>query len=164
MRIIDLLVADRVRLDGPEASDPVETKRQALEHLGGLLAGEDGGAMDPPATAITEALSVRERLGSTGLGHGVAIPHGRMAALATPRVALLRLAHGVDFEAIDHEPVDILVALVVPEDATGEHLELLAQLARGLSQPDHIAALRRATNSEALFHAAQAAFGDARST
>jgi len=161
MRIIDLLVANRVRLDGPEASDPVETKRQALERLGELLTDDETGTSEPGTVDITEALSVRERLGSTGLGHGVAIPHGRMAALATPRVALLRLARGVDFEAIDHEPVDILVALVVPEDATGEHLELLAQLARGLSQPDHIANLRRATDSETLFRAALAAFGDA---
>lgn len=167
MRIVDLLVADRVHLDGPDTPDPIETKRQALEQLGALLArdGPEGpeGPEDapPPAPEITEALSLRERLGSTGLGHGVAIPHGRMTTLTAPRVALLRLAQGVDFEAIDHEPVDILVALVVPEAATGEHLELLAQLARGLSQSGNIAALRRAADSMALFEAAQVAFSDA---
>jgi nitrogen PTS system EIIA component len=153
MQIADLLREDRVRLDAG-----ITSKKRALERLSELLAGEDAG---PSAGLVFDALSARERLGSTGLGHGVAIPHGRMAEIDAPRTALLRLEQGVDFEAIDHEPVDILIALVVPEKSTSEHLELLAQLARALSQPDNIAALRRSVDDPSLYLAASAAFRDA---
>ena len=153
MQIADLVREDRVRLD-----PGITSKKRALERLSELLAA-DG---DTPSPGLVfDALSARERLGSTGLGHGVAIPHGRMAEIDAPRVAVLRLEQGVDFEAIDHEPVDILIALVVPEKSTSEHLELLAQLARALSQPDNIAALRRSADSSALHLAAYAAFRDA---
>ncbi|TVP88170.1 MAG: PTS sugar transporter subunit IIA [Thioalkalivibrio sp.] len=153
MQIADLVREDRACLDAG-----ITSKKRALERLGELLAEADGG---PSAGQIFDALSARERLGSTGLGHGVAIPHGRMAEIDTPRVAVLRLEQGVDFEAIDHEPVDILIALIVPEESTGEHLDLLAQLARTLSQPDNIAALRRSADTPALYLAARAAFRDA---
>jgi len=153
MEIADLVREDQVCLD-----TGITSKKRALERLSELLVGDDAG---PPANLVFDALSARERLGSTGLGHGVAIPHGRMAEIDTPRVALLRLEQGVDFEAIDHEPVDILIALVVPEESTSEHLELLAQLARALSQPDNIAALRRSADSPALHLAAKAAFRNA---
>lgn len=153
MQIADLVREDRVSLDAG-----ITSKKRALERLGELLAADDGRL---PAGQIFDALSARERLGSTGLGHGVAIPHGRMAEIDTPRVAVLRLEQGVDFDAIDHEPVDILIALIVPEESTGEHLDLLAQLARTLSQPDNIAALRRSADTPALHLAAGAAFRDA---
>lgn len=91
----------------------------------------------------------------------MAIPHGRLAELDAPRVAVLRLDQGVDFDAMDHEPVDILIALLVPEAATSEHLDLLAQLARGLSQPDNIASLRRAGDAEVMERELTRAFGDA---
>ncbi len=144
MSIAELITAERIRLE-PECS----SQKRALEALSELLAG-GGDAGGPGSTAIFEALSAREKLGSTGLGHGVAIPHGRLADLEAPRVAVLRLENGVDFDAMDHEPVDILIALLVPEAATSDHLDLLAQLARGLSQPDTIAALRRAGDAASL--------------
>lgn len=155
MRIADLLSPNRVSLETGIAS-----KKRALEHLGEMLAADDEDTA-PAANLVFDALSAREKLGSTGLGHGVAIPHGRMNDIDTPRVALLRLQEGVDFDAIDNEPVDILIALVVPVDSTSEHLELLAQLARALSQPDNIAAIRRASDPVTLQQAALAAFNDA---
>lgn len=151
MKLVDLILPERVAIKPAAAS-----KKEALDLLGELL------MKTAPATlarsAIFESLAARERLGSTGMGHGIAIPHGRLAELDAPQVAFIRLQDGVDFEAVDHEPVDILVALVVPESATSEHLELLAQLARGLSQPDTIAAIRRAEDAEALYHTLQTAF------
>ncbi|MBS0002000.1 MAG: PTS sugar transporter subunit IIA [Thioalkalivibrio sp.] len=152
MQIADLVREDQVCLDAG-----ITSKKRALERLGELLAVDDAG---PSAGLIFDALSARERLGSTGLGHGVAIPHGRMAEIEKPRVGVLRLEQGVDFEAIDHEPVDILIALIVPEESTGEHLDLLAQLARVLSQPDNIAALRHSTDAPTLHLAASTAFRD----
>ncbi|AHE99312.1 PTS sugar transporter subunit IIA [Thioalkalivibrio paradoxus] len=157
MRLADLVTLERVQIE-----PTVSSKKRALETLGELLAGADGeSAAGPAPHLVFDALSARERLGSTGLGHGVAIPHGRMAQLDTPRVAVLRVDQGVDFDAIDHEPVDILIALVVPEASTSDHLELLAQLARALSQPDNIAAMRRAVDPPGLQQAATAAFHDA---
>ncbi len=144
MTVAELITADRIRLE-PECS----SQKRALEVLADLLATGNG-AGGPAAGAIFEALSAREKLGSTGLGHGIAIPHGRLAGLDVPRVAVLRLDRGVDFDAMDHEPVDILIALLVPDAATSDHLDLLAQLARGLSRPDTIAALRRAGDTAAL--------------
>jgi nitrogen PTS system EIIA component len=157
MQISDLLSPERVRLDTGIAS-----KKRALELLSDALASDDADGASLTANLVFDALSAREKLGSTGLGHGVAIPHGRMAEIDHPRVALLRLHEGVDFDAIDHEPVDILIALIVPEASTSEHLDLLAQLARSLSQPDNIAAIRRAADATALYQAATTAFRDAR--
>lgn len=156
MEIADLVREDRVRLDAD-----ISSKKRALERLSEMLASDSGGSTGLSANLVFDALSARERLGSTGLGHGVAIPHGRMAAIDMPRVAVLRLDRGVDFEAIDHEPVDILIALIVPEESTSEHLELLAQLARALSQPDNIAAIRRTVDSPALHQTVVAAFRNA---
>ncbi|MFO8002815.1 PTS sugar transporter subunit IIA [Thioalkalivibrio sp.] len=156
MQIADLLSPDRVSLESGIAS-----KKRALELLSEALASDDGDGAGLTANQVFDALSAREKLGSTGLGHGVAIPHGRMAEIGNPRVALLRLHEGVDFDAIDHEPVDVLIALIVPEASTSEHLDLLAQLARALSQPDNIAAIRRAADATALYQAATSAFRDA---
>jgi nitrogen PTS system EIIA component len=156
MQITELLIPGRMHLDAG-----IGSKKRALEILGELLASDDSTEAELSPNLVFDSLSAREKLGSTGLGHGVAIPHGRMTELDTPRIALLRLDEGVDFDAIDHEPVDILIALIVPEDATSAHLDLLAQLARGLSQPDNIASLRRAADTPALYQAALRAFRDA---
>ncbi|RMH60049.1 MAG: PTS sugar transporter subunit IIA [Zetaproteobacteria bacterium] len=84
---------------------------------------------------VIEVVMAREQLGSTGIGHGVAIPHGRIPDLIHPIVALARHPAGVDFEAIDGEPVHIVVLLLVPDDDNRRHLELLAHLARLLQKP-----------------------------
>ncbi|SPE25699.1 Nitrogen regulatory protein (Includes: Phosphotransferase enzyme IIA component) [Burkholderiales bacterium] len=82
---------------------------------------------------IRASLAAREKLGSTGLGLGVAIPHGRVRGLKQAMAAIIRLAVPVDFEAPDGRPVGLLVALLVPENATQEHLEVLSELAQMLS-------------------------------
>lgn len=147
MLLTGLIVPQRVHTHAGLTS-----KKKALEVLADLLIQPaDALAGNLVSDAVFEALSIRERLGSTGLGHGVAIPHGRMADLPTPRLAFLRLREAVDFDAMDQEPVDLLVGLIVPETATSEHLELLAELARWLSQPDAIASLRRAGDDTDLF-------------
>ncbi len=84
-------------------------------------------------TVVTDSLFARERLGSTGLGHGVAIPHGRIKGLKTPMAAIFQLATPISFDAPDEIPVSLLVFLLVPEAATQKHLELLSQIAEMLS-------------------------------
>jgi PTS system nitrogen regulatory IIA component len=126
LSIGDTLVPERVRCNADASS-----KKKALELLSEMLAGA-GGA--PDARAVADRLLARERLGSTALGHGVAIPHGRCPELPEAIAAFMKLRSGVDFDAPDGEKVDILVGLLVPEDCTDGHLQLLAQLAQLFSQ------------------------------
>jgi PTS system nitrogen regulatory IIA component len=92
----------------------------------------------------------RERLGGTGIGHGVAIPHGRLKHGDRPRAAMIRLKQGVDFDAIDNEPVDLLFALVVPEQSTEEHLKILAMLAAMFQDAGFRQRLRQAGSAEEI--------------
>ena len=82
---------------------------------------------------VTDSLFSRERLGSTGLGHGVAIPHGRIKGLKAPMAAIFQLTHPIGFEAPDDQPVKLLIFLLVPEAATQKHLEILSEIAELLS-------------------------------
>jgi PTS system nitrogen regulatory IIA component len=93
---------------------------------------------------VTDSLFARERLASTGLGHGVAIPHGRIKGLKNPLAAVLRVQQPIAFEAPDDEPVSLLIFLLVPEAATQRHLEILSEIAEMLSDR----ALRERLKSE----------------
>ncbi|MDQ6964202.1 MAG: PTS sugar transporter subunit IIA [Mariprofundales bacterium] len=87
-------------------------------------------SMDP--NQVMDLVMAREKLGSTGIGNGVALPHGRMPGLTSPVIVLLRHRAGIDFDAIDNKPVHIVLLLLVPDDDDKGHLDLLAQLARKL--------------------------------
>jgi len=91
---------------------------------------------------ILESLLQRERLGSTGLGKGIAIPHARVADCKQTLAAFLHVEQGIDYDAMDKKPVDLFFALIVPEDATQEHLEFLAQLAEMFNSNDFCQKLR----------------------
>ncbi len=121
MGIADLLTLDRVVSDAR-----VSSKKRALELLSGLLADIEPALSE---SEIFDGLVARERLGSTGLGHGIAIPHGRFKHLTGAYGAVIKLAEPVDFDAVDGEPVGLVFALVVPEESTDEHLQLLSALA-----------------------------------
>ncbi len=100
---------------------------------------------------LFDQLIARERLGSTGIGSGVAVPHCRLNGLQSPIAALVKLPQGVDFEAIDKAPVDLIFALIVPTDATDEHLQLLASVVERVNDPDVLHVIRNATTSETLY-------------
>lgn len=102
---------------------------------------------------IFEQLIERERLGTTGFGKGVAIPHCRVAGCEVPIVVVLKLLLPIDFQAVDGQPVDIFIALVVPEAANDEHLQLLKQIATLLSDADVCKAIRESKDTEALYQA-----------
>jgi len=99
---------------------------------------------------IGDSLRKRERLGSTAIGHGIAIPHGRTPAFDSARGAFLRLAEPVDFGASDGVPVDLVFAMAVPEHFTQQHLQLLAELAEQFADDGFRAALRAAPDAAAL--------------
>ncbi|TLS68535.1 PTS sugar transporter subunit IIA [Mariprofundus erugo] len=133
-----LLTAEHVLLNST-----ADSKRAVITELAEVLT-----SIDPDR--VMEVVMAREHLGSTGIGHGVAIPHGRMPDLAAPMLALARHIHGVDFDAIDGEPVHIIVMLLVPDSDDRRHLELLAQLARNLQQSSFREQVMQAKNSRAL--------------
>lgn len=115
------------------------SKKRAFEEVGLLFEN----LHDLNRALITDSLFARERLGSTGLGHGVAIPHGRIKGLKTPMAAVLQLGQPIGFDAPDEQPVSLLIFLLVPEAATQKHLEILSEIAELLSDP----ALREKLNA-----------------
>lgn len=124
------------------------SKKRVLEQLGHLLAQTLTGLTQD---LIFDRLLERERLGSTGLGQGIALPHARMKELPQAYGAFIQLRKGVEFDAFDNQPVDLAFALLVPESATEEHLQLLAALASMFSNPQVCAELREsATPDEVL--------------
>ncbi len=127
---------------------PGGSKKRVLEQIAKVVAQD---IPDLDSQTIFESLVAREKLGSTGFGNGIAIPHCRMAGCTSPVSAVLRLDAPVDFDAIDGEPVDLLFVLLVPEAATDEHLELLRQIASMLDRDDVRARLRQAQTSESLY-------------
>lgn len=102
---------------------------------------------------VTESLFARERLGSTGLGFGVAIPHGRIKGLKEPKIAIIQLASPIGFDAADGAPVELIFALLVPENATQKHLDLLAQIAEVLGDESKRATLKSATTVDSVMAA-----------
>jgi PTS system nitrogen regulatory IIA component len=127
------------------------SKKRALELLANAIA-QDIPQID--ADELFRRLVGRERLGSTGIGHGVAIPHCRVENCTGTVGALITLTEPIDFDAIDSQPVDILFAMLVPEDAHDEHLQTLATLAGALNNPEYRQRLRKAESDQTLYQAA----------
>ncbi|MFQ5469125.1 MAG: PTS IIA-like nitrogen regulatory protein PtsN [Gammaproteobacteria bacterium] len=143
-----IAVSEFIKSENIVCKSSASSKKRTLEALSELLAyGEPG--LDQEE--VFESLCERERLGSTGLGHGVAIPHGRIQGLDKAIGAFMQLETAVDFDAIDGEPVDLICALLVPEKSTDEHLNLLALLAEMFSDIETCKSLRSATAPHQIF-------------
>lgn len=126
-RIGDILPIGHIELNHSTTS-----KKRLLEDLAGMFAGE---THDLDARTIFTTLIDREKLGSTGIGSGVALPHGRIEGLTDTLAIFMTLAEPLDFEAADNQPVNLVFALLVPEQATDNHLQLLARLAELFRDP-----------------------------
>jgi PTS system nitrogen regulatory IIA component len=124
------------------------SKKRVLEQLGQRLAES---VPELTQDLVFDALLERERLGSTGLGKGIALPHARMANVTQAMGAFITLDQGIDFDAIDGDPVDLAFAMLVPEEATEEHLQLLSKLASMFSDTEFCNTLRNANNDQDLF-------------
>ena len=136
MLISDLLSAERIHCDVHSSS-----KKRLLELISEELARNSDQVSQ---REIFESLCARERLGSTGLGKGVAIPHGRVKGSRHVQASFIRLRKPLPFDAADGEPVDLLFCLAVPEDCGEDHLKLLAQVAELFSDPQLLRELREA--------------------
>lgn len=142
MEISQLIAPERVA-----ANIDAKSKKRALEVLSEMCAKSQ---TDLGQADIFASLVGRERLGSTGVGHGVAIPHGRIGELTGSTGAFIRLSDPIDYGAADGQPVDMLFALLVPTQCDEQHLRLLALLAESFSDMEFCAELRAAPTSRAL--------------
>lgn len=140
-RLSVILPADHV-LVALEAT----SKKRAFEEVGLLFEARHGLSR----SLITDSLFARERLGSTGLGHGVAIPHGRIKGLKQPMAAVFQLQTPVPFESPDDQPVVLMICLLVPEAATQKHLEILSEIAEILSDTQLRERLKTASDAQQL--------------
>jgi len=142
MQISDLLTPKSVTVSLKAAN-----KKQALQDLAKRAAP----LMGLDERVLFETLSERERLGSTGIGNGVAVPHGRLPGLAAPKGFFARLEKPIDFEAVDNHPVDLIFLLVTPEGAGGDHLKALALVSRLLRDRATCEKLRGTDRADALY-------------
>lgn len=143
IRLENILTPGRSLVNVPGGS-----KKKVIETIAALIAREVPGLGEE---VVRDSLFAREKLGSTGFGNGIAIPHCRLAGCTTPISALLHLENKIDYDAIDGAPVDLVFVLLVPQEATNEHLALLSQIAGMLDRADVRERLRSAKNSESLY-------------
>ncbi len=141
---VNFLTVERI-----SAANPAASKKRVLEEVAKLLAST---SEELTQGAVFEKLLERERLGSTGLGQGIALPHARMAGVEEACGAFIQLESKADFDAIDQQPVDLVFGLLVPEEATEAHLQLLAKLATLFSDSNFCDRLRQAKDSTSLLN------------
>jgi nitrogen PTS system EIIA component len=144
MKISDFLSRADVALDVRESD-----KTRLLQQLSSQAAAKVGLNANEVSTQITK----REELGSTGVGNGVALPHARLRGLSAPFGLFARLRHGIDFEAIDNQPVDMIFLLLLPDASGGSQLNALACVARALRDPTALQRIRGAADRDSLFQA-----------
>jgi len=143
------ILTSSLSLDRIDVRSDIGSSKRLLEAMAALLT--KGLAHDTKEKDIYHLLLEREKIGNTGVGDGVAIPHSRCAFTDTAVVAIITLETAVDYDSLDRQPVDVAFGLLVPQEATQEHLNLLAQIARLMSNPDHKSALASArSNDEAM--------------
>ena len=139
--ISQLLAPENIVLDLDASS-----KKRVFEQAGLLFENNQGIA----SSTVFDSLFAREKLGSTGLGRGIAIPHGRIKGLKAPMAALFQLAAPIGFDAPDEQPVNLLIFLLVPEAATQKHLEILSEIAELLSDSQLRERLKSSTDAQQL--------------
>jgi len=141
MTISALLSPQRIFLD-----TEISSKKKLLELIANIVADQTRLA----ESVIFSNLLNRERLGSTGLGNGIAVPHARVENLDKTIGCLFRLTEPVNFESPDNQPVDLVFTIIIPQEATEEHLVILSSLARIFSQTDVCEAIRSATSKDEI--------------
>jgi PTS system nitrogen regulatory IIA component len=140
-------LGDLISPEGVIATLKAKSKKQVLQELSSRAAAHTGLS----ERDIFDTLLQRERLGSTGVGHGVAIPHGKLAALENITGLFVRLDEPIDFDAIDDQPVDLVFLLLAPESAGADHLKALARISRLLREPKAVKKLRTSKDGAALY-------------
>jgi PTS system nitrogen regulatory IIA component len=140
-------LGDLIKVEGVNPSLKAKSKKHVLQELSATAADVTG----LPERDIFDTLLQRERLGSTGVGQGIAIPHGKLADLKTIVGLFARLEEPIDFDAVDGEPVDLVFLLLAPESAGADHLKALARISRFLRTPSAVKGLRAADSANAVY-------------
>lgn len=143
MQIAEILTPDRI-----QCKVVCKSKKDSLDILAKSIANGDASLTQ---TEVFNCLLARERLGSTGLGHGIAIPHGRLKRSNITIAAFLQLKNGINYDAVDQQPVDLMFALVVPEKSTDEHLQILSRLAEMFSDKKFVDRIRLKSRPELVY-------------
>lgn len=145
MEIKDILSQDCTR-----CAVPITSKKRALQIIS-LVASEK--LSELTEEDVLNSLLCREKMGSTGIGNGIAIPHGRVEGLSSPLAIVLTCSPGIEFDAIDNQPVDIFFAILVPVEQTEGHLQTLARIAQKLSDKEVTKVIRNCHSDNALYEA-----------
>jgi PTS system nitrogen regulatory IIA component len=124
------------------------SKKRVLDNIAGIFSEKIG---DIDAETLFQHIVAREKLGSTGIGEGIAIPHCRFDTGGRTLCACVTLESPIDYDSVDQRPVDVIFAMIVPEDSESSHLERLAELAKSLQNQSYVKALRESKNSRELF-------------
>ncbi len=127
----------------------ISSKKKAIENLSKLIAND---CNQIQAFEVFDGMIERERLGSTGVGHGVAIPHCRLSNVVQAQLAMILLHEPINYDSFDKEPVDLIIGLITPEDATDDHLALLSMLAEQLSNDGFRSQLRACQSADELYN------------
>jgi PTS system nitrogen regulatory IIA component len=141
-----------INKDCSRAAVLFNSKKRALEYISELA---NQHLSDHNAHEILDAFLTREKLGSTGIGKGIAIPHGRLKGIDSIFAILVTSQNSINFDAIDNRPVDILLAILVPEGDNASHLKTLAEIAGKLSNKEFCKQLRQAQDDDALYQIIQ---------
>ena len=140
-------LSDIISQDSVIANAKSNSKKQVLQDVAEIASNNTGVS----ARVIFELLLQRERLGSTGIGNGVAIPHGKLPGLKRISGVFARLSKPIPFESMDDEPVDLVFAILAPEGSGADHLKALSRIARIMRNPNTLDALRQTTDKDVIF-------------
>ena len=141
-----------ISLDRTKCAVQCNSKKRILEIISGIAADNNP---EVDEAGVMNALMSREKMGSTGIGNGIALPHGRLPGLDRVIAIVVTSTPSIDFDAIDNKPVDIFFTLLVPEEQTEGHLQTLAMVAGKLSDKDTVKAIRRAQSGDDILAALQ---------
>lgn len=141
-------LSDLIREEAILPSLKAHSKKQVLQDLSERAASLSG----LEARDIFETVIAREKLGSTGIGHGIAIPHGKLGGVTRIQGVFARLAKPIDFESLDDQPVDLVFLLIAPEGSGADHLKALSKIARLLRDPRTVDELRASRDASSLHH------------
>jgi PTS system nitrogen regulatory IIA component len=142
-----MIINDIISLDRTQCSVECHSKKRIFEVIS-EIAVQQSPELDQ--VEVLSSLLSREKMGSTGIGHGIAIPHGKIKGLANMIAVIVTSSQPIDFDAIDSKPVDIFFAILVPEEQTDKHLAALSGIARKLSDKNTVKAIRKARNKNEI--------------
>ena len=145
-------IADILSLDCTRCAVPLTSKKRVLQYISTVVS-EKLPLLDEGE--ILNSLICREKMGSTGIGNGIAIPHGRISGIDSPIAVVVTSQSGIDFESIDNQKVDIFFAIMVPADKAEGHLQTLARIAQTLSNKDVVKKIRKANSDQLLYEILQ---------